>query len=305
MNDERAARLASVEYDYATQPKVRVDLCNLCGGRVHVTVTHRDRYGFAAAAAACTRCGLVFLDPRLDAVGYAHFYDGVYRRLVSAFHGRRIDAETVEGEQVPYAAALVELLEPALDGRTPPTILDVGGSTGIVAEAVRCRFGGQVVVVDPAPAEVERARRRGLSAVVGTIETYEHDGPPVDLVLLCQTIDHLLDIAAALAKTRAVIAEDGLLFVDIVDFRAAYLRASSVEAAIKIDHPYSLTEDTAEAYLARAGFRVVTKDYAPDHLHVGYVCAPSEPRPDALPRPEWVRELLREVRLVQNAPYAR
>ena len=49
----------------------------------------------------------------------------------------------------------------------------------------------------------------------------------------------------------------------------------SVEAAVKIDHPYSLTEETVKAYLARAGFRPVRKAYSAGHHLAAYVCRPS------------------------------
>jgi hypothetical protein len=109
-------------------------------------------------------------------------------------------------------------------------------------------------------------------------------------------------VAGTLARVRELITDRGLLFVDIVDFRAAYLRQWSVEDAVKIDHPYYLTEPTMTAYLRRAGFGIVRTDYAADHLHVSYVARPSMPAPAALPLDEEVRALWREVRLVQNGP---
>jgi hypothetical protein len=99
-----------------------------------------------------------------------------------------------------------------------------------------------------------------------------------------------------------VIADDGLLLVDIVDFRANYLKYWSIESALKIDHPFSLTEETAEAYLARAGFEPVKRSYSADYHLVLYVCRPCTPDPDALPAPDSVARFFREVRFVQNAP---
>jgi hypothetical protein len=87
-----------------------------------------------------------------------------------------------------------------------------------------------------------------------------------------------------------------------VDFRAAYLKNWSVEAAVKIDHPFSLTEETCEAFLARAGFEPLRKAYSADHHLVAYVCRPCTPDPQDLPSVESVADFFREVRLVQNAP---
>ena len=56
------------------------------------------------------------------------------------------------------------------------------------------------------------------------------------------------------------------------------------------------------AYLRRAGFEILRMDYASDHLHIGYVAKPGTPVPDAIPSPDDVRDLWREIRFVQNAP---
>lgn len=298
----RAGRIAALGFDYAAQPTRLVERCNLCGGELFVVLTHRDRYGFPAAANGCRRCGLVFLNPVMTADAYARFYEGTYRPLVSAFHGRLIDARTIQDEQRGYADERGGFLESAVAGRGLDTLLDIGGSTGIVARAFADRFGLRATVVDPAPAETAEARALGLEIVEGLVEQVDFGARRFDLVAVCQTVDHLLDVSGTLRRLREVIAERGYLFIDIVDFRAAYLRQWSIEDAVKIDHPYYLTQATAEALLARAGFDVVKADFAADHLHVSYLCRPSVPVLDSLPARATVDSMFNEVRFVQNAP---
>ena len=115
MTADRAVRIDALAYDYEARPKERVSACNLCLGRHLVEVSRLDRYGYPAIFVVCARCGLGFISPRLTAAEYAAFYDGVYRPLVSAYHGRRIDAETVQQEQGEYAEELGVHLERALD----------------------------------------------------------------------------------------------------------------------------------------------------------------------------------------------
>jgi SAM-dependent methyltransferase len=298
--ESRAARIAALGYDYARQPAERRTECNLCGGERFVTLAHRDRYGHAARADGCLRCGLVFLNPVMTAAAYAGFYRDVYRPLVSAYHGRRIDAETIQDEQRVYAAALAETLAPHLARRGAKTLLDVGGSTGVVAHHLKQRFDLAATVIDPAPLEIDVARRLGLETLTGFVEDLDAGGRRFDLITLCQTVDHLLDVALSLRKIRALLDDGGLFFVDVVDLRAAARRNGSLEAAIKIDHPYYLTEDSALAYLRRSGFEVLAVDYAADHLHVGYVCAPGHADPRAVPPPEAVTAQWREIRAIQN-----
>jgi SAM-dependent methyltransferase len=296
---DRDARISVLAYDYRAQPKQAVDVCNLCGARSFVVLTHRDRYGFPAQAHACAGCGLVFLNPRMTADGYLRFYAGVYRPLVSAFHGRLIDATTIQDEQRDYAIERAEFIRPFVADAGLKTMLDIGGSTGVVARHFAEEFGLEGTVIDPAPLEVEQARRHGLQTMTGLVEQHEFGDRTFDLVIICQTVDHLLDVAGTLARLRQLLSDRGRLFIDIVDFRAAYLRQWSVEDAIKIDHPYYLTELTMTAFLRRAGFGVLRTGYAADHLHVSYICERAAPA-DELPASADVQALLREVRYVQN-----
>ena len=299
----RSERIAALAFEYDAQPKARVEACNLCGRAAFVGLTHRDRYGYPAAAACCSVCGLVFLDPVMTADAYGRFYQRIYRPLVSAYHGRLIDARTIQDEQREYAAERGDLLEPVLSVRGYRTLLDIGGSTGVVAHAFAQRFNLRATVVDPAPLETAEAQAFGLETIEGLIERIDLGDRRFDMVMLCQTVDHLLDVTGTLRRVRELLTPQGLLFVDIVDFRAAYLRNWSVEEAVKIDHPYYLTEATATAYLKRVGFDIVRADYAADHLHVSYIARPALPDAAMLPPQESVRELLREVRFLQNAPH--
>ncbi len=299
---ERARRLAALGYDYDAQPKRDVTHCNLCGSERLIVVAHRDRYGFAAQARGCADCGLVFLAPVMTAEAYGNFYNAIYRPLVSAFHGRLIDHSTLQHEQRAYATERAAFIAPFLAQRHCRTLLDIGGSTGVVAHAWAEAFDLEATIIDPAPLEIAEAQRLGLETITGFVEQYDPGDRRFDVVALCQTIDHLLDISSTLHAVRRVLSDDGLLFVDIVDLRAAYLRTWSIEGAVKIDHPYYLTDETARAYLMRAGLAVQRVDFSADHLHIAYVCKPVAPDPAGRPDPASVAKLFREIRFVQNAP---
>ncbi|HXH88073.1 MAG TPA: class I SAM-dependent methyltransferase, partial [Gaiellaceae bacterium] len=228
----------------------------------------------------CATCGLGFLSPRLTAAEYAEFYAAVYRPLVSAYHGREINAETVQEEQRVYARELVEFLRTALPD-APATVLDVGGSTGIVAGAVRDAFGSAATILDPAPDELAHAAAAGMETVAGFAEEAELGDRTFDLVLLCQTIDHLLDIASTLRSIRAWVAPGGSVFVDVLDVEFMALRRGSIEGAVKIDHPFSLTRETALAFFQQAGLSP-TAERLSDDGHLGFLLAPAEPA-----EPDW------------------
>jgi len=292
--DERVARIAAVGFDPAAQPTEAVERCNLCRSQHKVRVSERDRYGYAVSLSVCGDCGLGFLDPRLTAQAYGAFYEGIYRPLVSAYHGRRIDAETVQDEQRDYAEEIVAWAAAALP-RPPATLIDIGGSTGVVAGAFQRAFGARATVLDPAPDELAVAAAAGMETVAGFAEDYDPGERRFDLMLLCQTIDHLLDIRSALAAMRRMVADDGVAFVDVLDVGFMARRRGAIEGAVKVDHPYYLTRDTGRAYLQQAGFAVVAERMSRDG-HWGFLARAAQPR-----EPDWAAlavradEFLRDV----------
>lgn len=298
----RYERIQAVGYPYDNQPRTFLETCNLCGANNWVQITHRDRYGFCAPTTVCGTCGLAVLNPRMLPGAYGEFYDRWYRPLVSAYHGRIIDAVSVQEDQKKYAHELGEFVAPFLTGRRGESFLDVGGSTGIIALYLSELFGLNPTIIDPAPDEIEEADKYGLNTITALIEDWDPAGQQFDVVGMFQTIDHLLDVHKTLVKIRQIIKPDGLFVVDIVDFRIAYLKNRSLELATKIDHPYGLTESTMEAFLARTGFSIQRRAYSADGHLVAYVCKPCEEDVHSLPDPVEVREAFREMRWVQNAP---
>lgn len=266
-------QIAALGYDYGTHATQRPAECNLCGARGHaVEVATRDRYGYPATFVVCRGCGLGYLCPRLSATQYAHFYSEIYRPLVSAYHGRRIDAQTVQLEQRGYAAELAAFLLPLLPS-SPRTILDVGGSTGVVAGELAVRLNARATVLDPSPDELAVAQAAGMETIAGLVEDFDPGKRRWHLVLLCQTIDHLLDVRGTLAALRRMTAKSGRMFVDIVDVDVLLRRTGGIEKVVKIDHPYYLTRPTAVALFALTGFTIVAERLSDDG-HRGFVLAP-------------------------------
>lgn len=251
-------------WDYAAQGKMLNPACNLCGGSNHYFKEQKDRYGYDVTVAECWTCELNSIKPRMTDEAYRQFYEtGAYRKLVSGFHGREINVETLQPEQHVYAEEWGRWLEPFI---TPDqyTLLDVGGSTGVVAHDLGRRLGLKPTVLDPAPAELEAAKRSGCDTVLGTAEMIGAYGWKFDVVTMCQSIDHLMDPMKVLKSIPKILQPRGRFFVDIVDF--------DVTHEVKIDHPYNFTIKTAGRYLAEAGFDVKAKRRANDGKHVGFLC---------------------------------
>lgn len=242
---------------YDTAPKEVVSECNLCGGRRFLPAGLIDRYELIAPTVRCAACYLRFLYVRMTEPAYRDFYEqGHYRSLLSTHFGREINAHTIEAEQAVYADRLSTWLLPHVSEVTGGLLLDLGGSTGVVAEHLCKAFDLDGTVVEPSEAEAQRAHSRGLNTVAARLQDFKTTSH-YDLVTLCQTVDHLLDIKADLARIRKWVSKRGLLFVDFVE-----------DCPPKIDHPFYLSTDTMHAYLVQAGFKRVAQERSADGIHM-------------------------------------
>ena len=138
-------------------------------------------------------------------------------------------------------------------------------------------------MLDPAPEELAVAASEGMETLAGFAETADYGGRTFELVLLCQTIDHLLDVAATLARSAGRSRRTAIS--SWTSWTSASWRdaVGSIEGAVKIDHPYYLTRTTALAYFELAGLAPVAERLSADG-HWGFLLAPGEAA-----TPDWAR----------------
>lgn len=99
------------------------------------------------------------------------------------------------------------------------TLIDLGAGTGQLTLAA-VRTGASVIAVDVSPVMLERLRAKAKAAkppnlriVEGGFLTYDHEGPPADIVYSRWALHHLADFwkALALSRIRSMLRTGGLL----------------------------------------------------------------------------------------------
>ena len=104
---------------------------------------------------------------------------------------------------------LRSLLELPVDGR----ILDAGGGTGRVAQALR-GSADQVMVVDESAAMLQQARLKGLPAVCGQAESLPFADGAFARILVVDAFHHLRDQQQAAVELLRVLAPSGRLVIE-------------------------------------------------------------------------------------------
>lgn len=259
-------------------PTEMVDPCQICGASEPFVLASEDRYGLPLRSALCLRCGLVYQLDRFTRDGFRDFYRGAYRELVSAFKGKdEGDLGRLVAKQRVYGGALLNVLRGRLAPERVDHILDIGGSTGVVAGMFCDAFSATATVVDPAPDELALADQRFASAET-TLEDWEVDGR-YDLILLCNTIEHLHDLPQSFAKMRAALTDDGLLLCDVADFMASARIEGPAEVLAKVDHCFWLSWETAPEIFQALGFEPVWVAAGRLPQQVTFLLRPTAPQP--------------------------
>jgi len=216
--------------------------------------------------------------------GYRLFYQKYYRPLVSYYLKQKVDSTTIIKEQKKYAQEIFGWIERYLPSpKRVFEILDVGGSTGVVAKVFKenleaIGFSVEATVIDPSPDELAVAKMSGLETIEGLVEEKDIQKRRWDLVLMCQTIDHLMDAAKTISTIRSSLREHSLFFVDIVDWEYM-VSCKGVQGSLKIDHPFNFTRQTTIPFLEGKGFRIVSESVLSDDHLVGFLCGKAKPKP--------------------------
>ena len=230
---------AEAVFPYGAEAKVVVR-CPVCHMPNVPTWVH-DRYGYHVPYAICRGCTMGYLTEQMTREGYTRLYAGGYRALVTALTGkprlRSVDHRTVRS----YGDIITDLL----GVRPIRSILDAGGSTGVIGQAVAARYGADVTILDPATQELPRER-----SITGWLE----DSLPgqYDLALVVATSDHLTDPLAAFRNLRQAAK---YLYVDFID--VALFQQLGGRLKLKIDHPLYWTAKAMHRALASTGWHVL------------------------------------------------
>jgi ubiquinone/menaquinone biosynthesis C-methylase UbiE len=292
--------------EYYALANERVTSCNLCGSPPSqwLTIAVCDRIGYPVQSVLCTTCGLIFITPRMPAHAYAEFYaSGTYRTLINTY----IPPNTpLEQSQANYAAMLCDLLGKFFEKWSwkGSTMLDIGGSTGVIAERMRDVFSFSPTVVEVSHSEASRARERGIETIECTAEQFNPAGRKWDIVTIFQSIDHFLDPRAVLTKAKSCVDPGGLFIIDIADVDLILGLRQSVDVSMKLDHPHGFTNATMHAMLHQCGFVVIEAGVSKEAGKHIYVCKTQEPCPGTgLPSAASVMALIAELYTVRMYEY--
>lgn len=277
--NRRRQRCRPVVDQLLKYPLIQALRCNVCDSPRYAIISIYDRYDFPARTAVCLHCGLVYVVDRFTPKGYSDLYnEGHYREMISQFKAKKQNIASIDKAQIAYTAGLIATLKGYLESSRGGRLLDIGGSTGYVANEFQKSFGLKATLLEPSSEEVAAAKKLGLDAHVGSLEDYQST-EQFDVILLCRTIEHLFDLRLSMTKIRSLLKPEGIFYCDLAEFMEICRREGPPEAITKIDHTYWLTQETAAGIFAGLGFQIVAAHLTLSPDQIGFLLKKADPMP--------------------------
>ena len=220
--------------------------CPICGRDPAQTL----RYDFAPyRAVSCSRCGLVFLSPRLTESAILKLYsDEEY--YVSEVSGQGYD-EYLEVRHN-WVKTFTRRLNQIAKYQKPGRVLDIGCGPGFFLEAAQAK-GYDVFGLDPSDYIVKVAGEKfGGRIRKGVIESADYPADHFDLVVAFDTFEHVYHPLEWLSATRRVLKTGGLLAITTPDPTSLLAKLSGKKwVSFKLpEHVFYWSPDTIRRVLA-------------------------------------------------------
>jgi SAM-dependent methyltransferase len=175
--------------------------------------------------------------------------------VLAAAYGDAADPVSIDEEagQVETARRSLARIEQFV---RPGALVDIGCWTGSFVAAAAAR-GWTASGVEPSTWAVERAQERGLDVRVGDLRDSGVAAGSMRSVVMCDVIEHLLDVSAAIADAAAMLEPGGALYLTTPDAGGRLARMMGQRWwSILPMHVQYFTRDSMRQLLERHGLRV-------------------------------------------------
>lgn len=273
--------------------------CYSCGGSKFYTLSRKGTDKMSLRAVMCKECGLIFINPRMTSEWYSRYYQEEYREktIERGIEGSQFDPDLLFRETIGHGIFLGKLLSPYL--KNNGKIVDVGSSVGGVLHGIREITGRDIQGIEPSQKEADCALRNGIPTEVTLIEDYSGlEKDPVSAIVCTQSMNHFLNPGYFLEWSHKTLQDDGILLIEVMNFRQQLRMAGKYENAVKIDHVYMYTPSVLRTFVESSGFKILylevdewkkrKKDRHPSvpFVHIRLIARKTDRKP--LARSRWI-----------------
>ena len=216
----------------------------LCGNTEFDLVASVDRYGMLQNTVLCTKCGLIFSNPRMTTDEYVNFYStDLYRKCYGGddyieLYKAKFTLET--GKHIFDEINKVK----SITKRSIVLEFGAGGGWNLLPFI---KAGADVVGMDYSPTLVNLGKEYGINMIQGSLSDIRGK---FDVIILNHVAEHFLDFAGSLKMLANHLAKDAIIYIavpNILNFGMGQLQNA---------HTYYFDPKTFKHYCNSAGLKI-------------------------------------------------
>lgn len=177
----------------------------------------------------CEKCGFAFADRIPSQADFDEYYAAMSKYEFNYQGGQ------VSDEYVGYFKKIFNFLAPHAQNKNFK-ILDIGCSTGSLLSVFKSNGYSNLFGIDPS-SECSRIADKlyGITIITSTIYNL-NSTEKFDLIILSAVLEHLVDFDYSMQKIRALLNDDGLLFIAVPDAEKFSLYISAPFQQFSTEH---------------------------------------------------------------------
>ncbi len=272
-----------------TTPSVHCDLCDCDNLEI---ISQSDRHQKALDTGLCLGCGLVMHVPVPSEAEVNEYYASRYRQ---DYHGESQPSERRIMRAWKNAERIHAQLKPALSG--VKTVFEVGAGIGCSVKLFETE-GFRASGIEPNH-DFNAFTRQNLFAQVENVNLFDMEAKAqTDLLLLIHVIEHFSSPRKALTHMRALIHDDGLLYVECPNVTGPF---ATYDRMFHYAHIYNFSPETLQAIVASCGFELVECYSSDDDADIHMLfkkCAEAKEAVVSPTHADWVRSRVHQHNVV-------
>lgn len=252
-------------FPYETAVKEKI-VCNLCGKNDYKILSEKGTDHLAIRSVICKNCALIYINPRMTKEWYGKYYEAEYRdKTINGENGNNFSCEQLFESTINHGKKLGELIQPYIPNTGD--ILEVGSGVGAVLTGMKSVLNRNIVGIEPSGQEAAYAVSRGVETHHSLIEDYADRSKKYAVIVTTQALNHFLDPKYFFTFAYNQLQDDGIIVVEVMNFRQQLKNAGKYENAVKIDHVYMFTPEVLNEFIQSAGFDIIYQDSDETTVH--------------------------------------
>jgi len=231
--------------------------CDLCGSDDYKVICRKARFNRDAFNVLCKKCGLVYINPRMDPAEYREFYKNEYHILYD--QSLKPPEEFIK-KQLERGRTILNFAGDWLENGVK--ILDVGCAAGGILKIFKDEKKAEASGIEPSIGYSEYAREKfGLKVFTGTAEEFisgkGKNTEIYDFIILSHVIEHFLSPSKTLKEISTLLKDNGKIYIEVPSIMNPYGKLSYF---FEDAHPYTFSPATIRLLLYKTGFRILKFD---------------------------------------------